>query len=97
MQKLSFKRHRFNPDVIRLALRLYFCFMLSLRDVEEMLAERGIVVTYETIRCWIIKFGPQIAINLRRRRQAPNARWRLDESAPRGLSSVMRGAELHGR
>ena len=79
MQKLSFKRHRFNPEVIRLAVRLYFLFTLSLRDVEEMLAERGIVVTYETIRCGILKFGPQIAMNLRRRRQAPTARWHLDE------------------
>jgi putative transposase len=79
VQKLSFKRHRFPPDVIRQAVWLYFRFTLSLRDVEEFLAERGIVVTYETIRCWTIKFGPQIAANLKRRRAAPNARWHLDE------------------
>ena len=64
MPDISFKRHRFPPDVIRLAIWLYFRFPLSLRDVEEMLAERGISVTYETIRCWANKFGPQIARDL---------------------------------
>jgi putative transposase len=76
---ISFKRHRFPPDVIRHAVWLYFRFTLSFRDVEEMLAQRGIEVSYETIRCWTIKFGPQIARNLKRRRQAPSPRWHLDE------------------
>lgn len=58
---------------------LYFRFTLSFRDVEEMLAARGIDVSNETIRCWTIKFGPQIARNLRRKRPAPSPRWRLDE------------------
>ena len=52
MQAVSFKRHRFPPDVIRQAVWLYFRFTLSLRDVEEMLAERGVETNYETIRCW---------------------------------------------
>lgn len=51
MKPLSFKRHRFPPDTIRLAVWLYFRFTTSLRDVEEMLAERGIDTTYETVRC----------------------------------------------
>ena len=76
---LSFKRHRFPSDVIRQAVWLYFRFTLSLRDVEELLAQRGIEVSYETIRCWIVKFGPQIAANLRRRRSPPTGRWHLDE------------------
>jgi transposase-like protein len=76
---LSFKRHRFPADVIRQAVWLYFRFTLSLRDVEELLAQRGIEVSYETIRCWIVKFGPQIAANLRRRRSPPTGRWHLDE------------------
>jgi len=76
---LSFKRHRFPPDVIRHAIWLYFRFTLSFRDVEEMLAERGIDLSYETVRCWAIKFGPQIAMNLRRKRPAPSSRWHLDE------------------
>jgi len=79
MRQISFKRHRFPADVIRYAVWLYFRFTLSFRDVEELLAQRGIEVSYETIRCWTIKFGPQIARNLKRRRQAPSARWHLDE------------------
>ena len=57
-----------------------FRFTLSLRDIEELLAQRGIEVSYETIRCWIRKFGPQIAANLRRRRCSPTGRWHLDET-----------------
>ncbi len=79
MRPLSFKRHRFPADVIRHAVWLYFRFTLSFRDVEELLAQRGIEVSYETIRCWTIKFGPQIARNLKRRRPAPSPRWHLDE------------------
>jgi len=79
MRQISFKQHRFPADVIRYAVWLYFRFTLSFRDVEELLAQRGIEVSYETIRCWTIKFGPQIARNLKRRRQAPSARWHLDE------------------
>ena len=79
MTALSFKRHRFPADVIRHAVWLYFRFNLSFRDVEELLAQRGVYVCYETIRCWTIKFGPQIARNLKRRRHAPSPRWHLDE------------------
>lgn len=79
LAKLSFKRHRFPPVVIRHAVWLYFRFSLSFRDVEELLAQRGVDVTYETIRCWTNKFGPQIARRLRARRQAPSPRWHLDE------------------
>ena len=57
MKSVSYKRHRFPPEVIRYAVWLYFRFTLSLRDVEELLAERGIEVSYETIRCWTRKFG----------------------------------------
>jgi putative transposase len=52
---------------------------MSLRDVEELLAQRGIEVSYETIRCWTIKFGPRIAENLKKRRPGPSPRWHLDE------------------
>ena len=79
MQPISFKRHRFPPDVIRHAVWLYFRFTLSLRDVEELLAQRGIVVSREAIRMWVNKFGPLIAANLRRRRCAASPRWHLDE------------------
>jgi transposase-like protein len=79
MKALSFKRHRFPAAVILHAVWLYFRFALSLRDVEELLSARGIDVSYETTRCWTIKFGPQIARRLKRRRPAPSPRWRLDE------------------
>jgi putative transposase len=79
MARLSFKRHRFPPDVIRHAVWLYFRFTLSLRDIEELLARRGIDVSYETAPCWTIKFGPIIGRNLRRRRQPPSPRWHFDE------------------
>jgi len=79
MKPLSFKRHRFPAEVIRHAVWLYFRFSLSLRDVEELLAQRGIDVTYETIRCWTKKFGPLIARRLKKRRPTPSPRWHLDE------------------
>jgi transposase-like protein len=76
---ISYKRHRFPREVIQHAVWLYFRFTLSLRDVEEMLAQRGIEVSYETVRCWTMKFGPKIAANLRRRKAPPSPRWHLDE------------------
>jgi putative transposase len=79
MQPVSFKRHRFPPDAIRLAVWLYFRFTLSFRDVEEMLAQRGIEVSYETIRCWTLKFGRVFSRNLRGSRPKPTGRWHLDE------------------
>ncbi len=76
---ISFKRHRFPPEVIRYAVWQYYCFTLSLRDVEELLAERGIGASREAIRRWAAKFGPKIGANLRRRRLPPTGRRRLDE------------------
>ena len=79
MQRISYKRHRFPADLIRQAVWLYFRFTLSFRDVEELLAQRGIEVSYETIRCWTLKFGRLYAHNLRRSRPRPTGRWHLDE------------------
>lgn len=79
MRPISYKRHRFPPDVSRHAVWLYFRFTLSLRDVEELLAQRGVEVSYETMRCWTLKFGRQFAHNLRRSRPRPTGRWHLDE------------------
>jgi putative transposase len=79
MPAVSFKRRRFPPDVIRQAVWLYFRFTLSLRDVEEMLAERGIETNFKTIRCWALKFGQLFAQNFRRSRPRPTGRWHLDE------------------
>ena len=71
MAPLSFKRHRFPPGIICRTVWLYARFTLSYRDVEEILAERGIDVSYETARRWFLKFGPVIAANLRRLRPRP--------------------------
>ncbi len=83
MQPISYKRHRFPPELIQHAVWLYFRFALSLRDVEDLLAERGIEVSYETIRCWTRKFGRQYARNPRRSRPPPTATWHLDEMVVR--------------
>ncbi|WP_406851835.1 IS6 family transposase [Brevundimonas sp. BH3] len=83
MKPLSFKRHRFPGSVICQAVRWYFRFTLSLRDVEELMAERGVEVSREAIRCWVNKFGPLIAANIRRNRDRPTGRWHLDEAVVR--------------
>jgi putative transposase len=79
MNLISFKRHRFPPEVIQHAVWLYARFTLSYRDVEDLLAERGIEVSNETVRRWFLKFGRLVAVNLRRSRPRASARWHLDE------------------
>src|SRR5688572_26167921 len=79
MQRISYARHRFPAEVIRHAIRLYTRFTLSYRDVEELLAERGLDISYETIRRWVLKFGPAFARNLRQLRPRPADTWHLDE------------------
>ncbi|PVE21119.1 hypothetical protein DC522_28470 [Microvirga sp. KLBC 81] len=78
MQPISYARHQFPSEIIRHAIWLYLRF-LSYRDVEELLAERGLDVSYETIRRWGLKFGPAFARNLRRLRAQPTSTWHLDE------------------
>jgi transposase-like protein len=78
---ISFARHQFPPAIIRHAVWLYVRFTLSYRDVEDMLAERGLDVSYETVRRWVLKFGPLFAQELARRRPRPSSRWHLDEMA----------------
>src|SRR6204780_20245 len=72
-------RHRFPAEIISHAVWLYHVFSLSLRDVELLLAERGIVVSYETVRRWCKKFGQTFANRLRRRRPRPGDKWHMDE------------------
>ena len=74
-----YHRHRFPAEIISYAVWLYHRFALSLRDVEELLFERGIVVTYESIRAWVEKFGERFAAALRRRERRPGRIWHLDE------------------
>ena len=74
-----YRRHRFPPEVIGYAVWLYFRFPLSLRMVEEMLAARGICVTYETVRQWGKKFGKIFADQIRQRAPARGDKWHMDE------------------
>jgi len=83
MTLLSYRRHRFPPPIIQHAIWLYLRFTLSYRDVEELLAERGLEVSYETVRRWVLKFGATVAQRLRRRRPRPSDRWHLDEMVVR--------------
>ncbi len=75
----SYKRHHFPSEIIAHAVWLYYRFPLSLRMIEEMLLERGISVSYETVRRWGRKFGPAYARDLRRKQPSRSDVWFLDE------------------
>lgn len=75
----DYKGYHFPAEIISHAVWLYFRFSLSFRDVEELLAQRGIVVTYETVRQWCLTFGQSYANELRRRRPRCGDKWHLDE------------------
>jgi putative transposase len=75
----TYKRHRFPPDIISYAVWVYYRFNLSHRDVEDLLAERGITVSYETIRLWCIKFGPKYFRRLKRKHQGFGDTFYIDE------------------
>lgn len=78
-QDIRYKRHRFPPQIIAHVVWLYARFNLSLREVEESMLERGVDVSYETIRRWTVKFGPLIARTLWQRQPRPGDIWHLDE------------------
>jgi putative transposase len=78
-QPASYPRHRFPAEIISHAVWLYHVFRLRLRDVELILAERGVIATHESIRHWCRKFGADFARRLRRRRAKPRDTWHLDE------------------
>src|SRR5437660_12837298 len=81
--ELSYRRQLFPSVVIQHAVWLYLRFTLSYRDVEDRLAERGLDISYETVRSWVLKFGPVITRRLRRRRPRPSDRWHLREMVVR--------------
>src|ERR671932_752287 len=83
MPPLSYARHRFPAALIQHAVWLYLRFTLSYRDVEDLLAERGIELSYETVRRWVLKFGPLFAKRLRRSHPKPSRCWHLDEMVVR--------------
>jgi putative transposase len=95
----SYKRHRFPVEIISHAVWLYFRFSLSYRDVEELMAARGILLSYETIRQWCRKFGQQYANQLRRRRAQTGDKWHLDEGFLKingKLHYLWRAVDQHG-
>ncbi len=75
----TYKRHRYPPEIIRYAVWLYYRFNLSHGDIEDLLAERGITVSYESIRLWCIKFGPKYARRLKRKHQGFGDTFFIDE------------------
>jgi len=75
----TYKRHRFPPEIISYAVWVYYRFNMSHRDVEDLLAERGIAVTYESIRLWCIKFGAKYASRLKRKHQGYGDTFYIDE------------------
>jgi putative transposase len=89
MSHLCYRRHRFPTPIIQHAIWLYLRFTLSYRDVEDLLAERGLDLSYETVRRWVLKFGPVLARRLRERRPRPSDRWHLDEMVVRIVGQQM--------
>ena len=94
MTTISFARHLFLPAIIRHTVWLYLRFTLSYRDVEDLLAERGLDVFYESVRQWVLKFGPLFARELRCKRHRPTSQWHLDEMAAQRVEEL--GALRHG-
>ena len=86
----AYRRHRFPPVIIQHAVWLYCRFTLSYRDVEDLLAERGLDISYETVRRWVLKFGRAYARRIQRRRPRPTERWHLDE-----MVVVIRGRQFY--
>jgi transposase-like protein len=78
MPPVSYARHQFPPVLIQHAVWLYLRFTLSYRDVEDLLAERGVQISYETIRRWVRKFGPVFVKRLRHSHPKPSRHWHLD-------------------
>jgi putative transposase len=79
MTKVSYARYRFPLEIIQQAIWLYLRFTLSFRDMEDLLAERGITLSYETVRRWVNHFGPMLAADLRKRRPRPDTTCHFDD------------------
>ncbi len=78
-RKTRYRRHRFPPEIISYSVWLYHRFSLSYRDIEDLLAERGIFVSYESIRRWCLKFGPRYQRSLKRCERRLGDDWFVDE------------------
>lgn len=94
-----YRGFRFPAEIIQQAVGLYHCFSLSLREVELILAARGIVVSYESIREWGLRFGRMLSNSLKRRQPRPGDKWHLDEVFIRihgKLHYLWRAVDQHG-
>ena len=98
-----FKWRQFEPEMILLAVGWYLRFSLSYRDVEELLAERGLLVDHVTVWRWVQRYAPELERRLRRRLKPTNDSWRVDETyirvkswAKKGNESVTKGLALKG-
>src|SRR4028118_61100 len=94
-----YERHRYPAEIIAHTVWLYFRFSLSFRDVEDLMAARGVTLSYETVRRWTLKFGQQYANDLRRRRPQPGDKWHLDEvflSIQGKTGYLWRAVDQHG-
>jgi putative transposase len=90
MRPVSYARHQFPGVLIQHAVWLYLRFTLSFRDVEDLLAERGVDAPYETVRRWVRKFGPVFARRLRHSHPKPSRHWHLDEMVVRIAGVTLR-------
>ncbi len=79
MRSDLYKRHRFPGEIISHCVWLYHRFGMSFREVEELMFERGVLLSYETVRRWCLKFGAEFARRLKRRRARPGDKWHVDE------------------
>ncbi len=79
MRSDLYKRHRFPGEIISHCVWLYHRFGMSFREVEELMFERGVLLSYETVRRWCLKFGAEFAHRLKRRRAQPGDKWHVDE------------------
>ena len=95
MKKISCRGYRFPPEIIHQAIWLYLPFTISLRDVEDLLAERGVAVSHETVRRWVNHFGPMIAADVRKRCLKPHMTWHLGLSENRRPNGHNRAENSH--
>jgi transposase-like protein len=75
-----FRRRHFDDKVIVLCVRWYLRYCLTLRDVEELMSERGLSIDHSTIGRWILRYGPELNRRVRREIRRPNRSWRVDET-----------------
>jgi putative transposase len=78
-KNINYRGFRYPPEIIGYAVWLYHRFTLSFRDIEDLLAHRGVVVSYEAIRLWCMRFGPSYAQRLRKKSHRFGDNWYLDE------------------